>query len=117
VVEGVVGSPGEKRSHHRALLPERCDADIVALFEDRSEGWERYVCSPTRFWRSCASASADTNSTRLRWLNSGCATNTFYRIVGANDGRSDPAPSLQCRRGYGQFHQVRDGSMRGGEPL
>ena len=40
VVEGVVGSPGEERSHHRALDPARFDADIVALFDDRSEGWE-----------------------------------------------------------------------------
>lgn len=32
--------PGEERSHHRALDPARFDADIVALFDDRSEGWE-----------------------------------------------------------------------------
>ncbi len=40
VGDGAVGSPGEERSHHRALDPARFDADIVALFDDRSEGWE-----------------------------------------------------------------------------
>jgi hypothetical protein len=46
VVEGVVGSPGEERSHHRALDPARFDADIVALFDDRSEGWELLCVFP-----------------------------------------------------------------------
>jgi hypothetical protein len=46
VVEGVVGSPGEERSHHRALDPARFDADIVALFDDRSEGWELLTVLP-----------------------------------------------------------------------
>jgi hypothetical protein len=40
VVEGVVGSSGEERSHHEALDLARFDSDIVALFDDRSEGWE-----------------------------------------------------------------------------
>jgi hypothetical protein len=46
VVEGVVGSPGEERSHHRTLDPAHFDADIVALFEDRSEGWELLCVLP-----------------------------------------------------------------------
>jgi hypothetical protein len=46
VVKGVVGSPGEERSHHRALDPARFDADIVALFDDRSEGWELLCVLP-----------------------------------------------------------------------
>ena len=45
-VEGVVGSPGEERSHHRVLDPARFDADIVALFDDRSEGWELLTVLP-----------------------------------------------------------------------
>ena len=45
VVEGVVGSPGEER-HHRALDLARFDADIVALFDDRSEGWELLCVLP-----------------------------------------------------------------------
>jgi hypothetical protein len=45
-VEGVVGSPGEERSHHRALDPACFDADIVALFDDRSEGWELLTVLP-----------------------------------------------------------------------
>jgi hypothetical protein len=45
-VQGVVGSPGEERSHHRALDPARFDADIVALFDDRSEGWELLTVLP-----------------------------------------------------------------------
>jgi hypothetical protein len=45
VVEGVVGSPG-KRSHPRAVDLARFDADIVALFEDRSEGWELLCVLP-----------------------------------------------------------------------
>jgi len=40
LVEGVVSSPGEKRSHHGALDLARFDVDIVALFDDRREGWE-----------------------------------------------------------------------------
>jgi hypothetical protein len=40
VVEGVVGSPGEERSRDRALDLAQFDAGIVALFDDRSEGWE-----------------------------------------------------------------------------
>jgi hypothetical protein len=44
--ERVVGSPGEHRSHHRALDPARFDADIVALFDDRSEGWELLCVLP-----------------------------------------------------------------------
>jgi len=40
LVEGSVGSPAEERSRHGALDPARFDADIVALFDDRSEGWE-----------------------------------------------------------------------------
>jgi len=46
VVEGVVGSPEEERSHHRTLDPARFDADIVALFDDRSEGWELLCVLP-----------------------------------------------------------------------
>jgi hypothetical protein len=46
VVERVVGSPGEERSHHRTLDPARFDADIVALFGDRSEGWELLCVLP-----------------------------------------------------------------------
>jgi hypothetical protein len=46
VVEGVVGSPREERSHHRTLDPARFDADIVALFDDRSEGWELLCVLP-----------------------------------------------------------------------
>ena len=46
VVDGVVGSPGEERSHHRTLDPARFDADIVALFDDRSEGWELLCVLP-----------------------------------------------------------------------
>jgi hypothetical protein len=42
----VVGSPGEERSHHRALDPARFDAGIVALFDDRSEGWELLCVLP-----------------------------------------------------------------------
>jgi len=45
-VEGVVGSPGEERSHHRALDSARFDADIVAMFDDRSEGWELLCVLP-----------------------------------------------------------------------
>jgi hypothetical protein len=36
----VVGSPGEERSHSGAVDLARFDLDIVALFDDRSEGWE-----------------------------------------------------------------------------
>lgn len=46
VVEGVVSSPEEERPHHRALDPARFDADIVALFDDRSEGWELLCVLP-----------------------------------------------------------------------
>jgi hypothetical protein len=46
VVEGAVDSPGEERSHRRALDPARFDADIVALFDDRSEGWELLCVLP-----------------------------------------------------------------------
>jgi hypothetical protein len=42
----MVGSPGEERSHHRTLDPARFDADIVALFDDRSEGWELLCVLP-----------------------------------------------------------------------
>jgi len=45
-VESVAGSPGEARSRHRALDPGRFDADIVALFDDRSEGWELLCVLP-----------------------------------------------------------------------
>jgi hypothetical protein len=45
-VEGVIGSPGEQRSRHRAIDPARFDADIVALFGDRSEGWELLTVLP-----------------------------------------------------------------------
>jgi hypothetical protein len=45
-VERVVGSPGEQRSHHRALDPAHFDADIVALFDDQSEGWELLCVLP-----------------------------------------------------------------------
>jgi hypothetical protein len=40
VVEGVAASPAEERSHSSALDLARFDVDIVALFDDRSEGWE-----------------------------------------------------------------------------
>lgn len=46
VVGGVVGLPGEERSRHRVLDPARFDADIVALFDDRSEGWELLCALP-----------------------------------------------------------------------
>ena len=46
VLEGEVGLPGEERSHRRALDPARFDADIVALFDDRSEGWELLCVLP-----------------------------------------------------------------------
>ena len=46
VVEGVAGSPAEECSHHRTLDPARFDADIVALFDDRSEGWELLCVLP-----------------------------------------------------------------------
>jgi hypothetical protein len=45
-VEGLVGSPGEEPSHHGSLDPARFDADIVALFDDRSEGWELLCVLP-----------------------------------------------------------------------
>jgi hypothetical protein len=45
-VEGAVGSPGEERSLRRVLDPARFDADIVALFDDRSEGWELLCVLP-----------------------------------------------------------------------
>lgn len=45
-VESVAGSPGEARSRQRALDPGRFDADIVALFDDRSEGWELLCVLP-----------------------------------------------------------------------
>ena len=45
-VEGMVGSPEGERSHHRALDLARFDADIVALFDDRSEGWELLCLLP-----------------------------------------------------------------------
>ena len=44
--EGLVSSPGEEPSHHGALDPARFDADIVALFDDRSEGWELLCALP-----------------------------------------------------------------------
>jgi len=40
VVEGVVDSPGQECSNHGTIDLARFDADIVALFDDRSEGWE-----------------------------------------------------------------------------
>jgi hypothetical protein len=43
VVEGVVGSPAQERSHQD---PARFDADIVALFDDHSEGWELLCVLP-----------------------------------------------------------------------
>jgi len=45
-VEGLVGSAGEEPSHCGALDPARFDADIVALFDDRSEGWELLCALP-----------------------------------------------------------------------
>ena len=42
----MVGSPGEERPHHGALDPARFDADIVTLFDDRSEGWELLCVLP-----------------------------------------------------------------------
>jgi hypothetical protein len=36
----LVGLPGEERSRHGAPDLARFDADIVALFDDQSEGWE-----------------------------------------------------------------------------
>jgi hypothetical protein len=45
-VEGMVGPPGEERSHHGTLDLARFDSDIVALFEDRSEGWELLCVLP-----------------------------------------------------------------------
>jgi hypothetical protein len=44
--QGIVGLPGEERSRHGALDPARFDADIVALFDDRSEGWELLCVLP-----------------------------------------------------------------------
>ena len=35
-----------QRSHRGALDPARLDADIVALFDDRSEGWELLCVLP-----------------------------------------------------------------------
>jgi hypothetical protein len=55
-----------------------------------------YVCSPTRVWRSRASASAVASSTCLRWLNSGCASNTCLWIVGAIDGRQTRYPAIRA---------------------
>jgi len=46
VVDGAVGSLGERRSHQGTLDPARFDADIVALFDDRSEGWELLCVLP-----------------------------------------------------------------------
>jgi hypothetical protein len=43
VVEGVVGSPAQERS---CQDPARFDADIVALFDDHSEGWELLCVLP-----------------------------------------------------------------------
>jgi len=45
-VGGLVGLAGEEPSHHGALDPARFDADIVALFDDRSEGWELLCALP-----------------------------------------------------------------------
>ena len=45
-VEHLVGSPAEACSHHRTPDPARCDADIVALFDDRSAGWELLCVLP-----------------------------------------------------------------------
>jgi len=39
----VVGSPAQERSHQD---PARFDADIVALFDDHSEGWELLCVLP-----------------------------------------------------------------------
>lgn len=36
----MVGSPGEERPHNGAVDLARFDVDIVALFDDPSEGWE-----------------------------------------------------------------------------
>jgi len=46
VVEGVAGSRGRERSRQETLDPGRFDADIVALFDDRSEGWELLCVLP-----------------------------------------------------------------------
>ncbi len=46
MVEGVVGSPGEECSHYGALDLARFDADIVAMFDDRGEGWELLTVLP-----------------------------------------------------------------------
>lgn len=45
-VKGVVGSPGEERPHRRTPDPARFDAEIVALFDDRGEGWELLTALP-----------------------------------------------------------------------
>jgi hypothetical protein len=68
-----------------------------------------------QMWHPAIRAAA--SSTRLRWLNSGCATYTCWRIVGTNDGpagRGTQPPVPPC--GYRQYHQVRDCPMRGDGP-
>jgi hypothetical protein len=45
-IEGAVGWSGEERSRHRVQDPARFDADIVAMFDDRSEGWELLCVLP-----------------------------------------------------------------------
>jgi hypothetical protein len=44
--QGIVNSPRQERSPHGTLDPARLDADIVALFDDRSEGWELLCVLP-----------------------------------------------------------------------
>jgi hypothetical protein len=76
VVEGVVA---RRERNARTAEPSTPRASMLTSLRCLTIGARDgscYVCSPTRFWRSCASASAVVSSMRLRWLNSGCATNT-----------------------------------------
>ena len=94
VVEGVVGSPGEECSHHGALDLARFDADIVAMFDDRGEGWELLIlCFPTTILAQLRERQRRRELDALALVNSSCATNTYWRIVGANDGRHANGPS------------------------
>jgi hypothetical protein len=96
-VEGVAGSPGEAA---RAIEPPTPGSSMLTSLRCLTIGARDgscYACSPTRFWRSYVSASAVASSTRLRWLNSGCATDISCRIVDANNyGQAEAVPNVPC---------------------
>ena len=74
---GTGGARTKEPSTRRASMPTSLPCLTIGARDGSCS-----VCSPTRFWRGCASASAVASSTRLRWSNSGCATDTSCRIDG-----------------------------------